>query len=184
MFLPCRLDTSCALLLLALAASSSTAQSLLLAAAVTPSPARQNRRIISDRQAYQHLSKVFMYPVKFKSGGGILIRNLVRIVARSRYPYSGRPVIVEVGELVAEPLDVLHYVVGDTECSFLKFDLVEFVHERLGHLRMKTGKYSTKVILNVLPECVFHPEQQGASWYISCSFHHTTVETPGYYQNT
>ena len=61
-----------------------------------------------------------MYPVKFKSGGGILIRNLVRIVARSRYPYSGRPVIVEVGELVAEPLDVLHYVVGDTECSFFK----------------------------------------------------------------
>ena len=107
MFLPCRLDTSCALLLLALAASSSTAQSLLLAAAVTPSPARQNRRMRSDRQAYQHLSKVFKYPVKFKSGGGILIRNLVRIVARSRYPYSGRPVIVEVGELVAEPLDVV-----------------------------------------------------------------------------
>ena len=80
MFLPCRLDTSCALLLLALAASSSTAQSLLLAAAVTPSPARQNRRMISDRQAYQHLSKVLKYPVKFKSGRGILTKNLVRIL--------------------------------------------------------------------------------------------------------
>ena len=61
----------------------------------------------SDRQAYQHLSEVFKYPVKFKSGGGVLTRNLVRIVAKRRYPYSGRPVIVEVGELVAEPLDVV-----------------------------------------------------------------------------
>ena len=31
----------------------------------------------------------------------------MRIVAKRRYPYSGRPVIVEVGELVAEPLDVV-----------------------------------------------------------------------------
>ena len=47
-------------------------------------------------------------------------------------------------------------------------------HKSLVHLRMKTGEYSTLVIQNVLPECVLHPEQQGASKYISCSFHHTT----------
>ena len=29
-------------------------------------------------------------------------------------------------------------------CSL--FDLYEFVHKRLGHLRTKTGKYSTQVI--------------------------------------
>ena len=73
------------------------------------------KRVNIHKIQYQAMFKLWAVNRKTHKEG-----KLVRILARSRHPDSARPVVVEMGELVGERLDVLrqqprgvlHHIVG------------------------------------------------------------------------
>ena len=81
--------------------------------------------------------------------------KLVRILARSRNPHSSRPVVVEVGELVGECLDVfrhqaggvLHHIVGGGVDSALVHrlrDKEEVVPKQQQRMNIKQDQIKTE----------------------------------------